>query len=335
MKILITGAAGGIGSLVTELLNSKYELVLVDNFRNGFKENLPGYFIHNIDVCSNDFINFACEQKPDVILHLAAITSLPDCEVNKTECININVGGTVNVLEAARHSGVDKIIFASTSAVYENNSAEEAPFTEDLSVSPYLFYSLSKKMAEEVCKAYIENYDLKIVTLRFFNILGPNQDTERKSPPLLNYLVKKVVAKEQPFLHSDGNQKRDYVSVYDLVKLIDLILEDENFNSDCYNVSSGVAISVKEIVGFVERTLKIIVNPLYRPSSMLWDSYPQLFETKKPLNKNVVNKETNKFSLGSNNKLFTRYGWLPNESIQNEFEKVITRLYSKINHIKD
>jgi nucleoside-diphosphate-sugar epimerase len=148
-------------------------------------------------------------------------------------------------------------------------------------------------------------------------------------------LVKKVVAKEQPFLHSDGNQKRDYVSVYDLVKLIDLILEDENFNSDCYNVSSGSAISVKEIVGFVEKTLKIIVNPLYRPSSMLWDSYPQLFETKKPLNKNVVNKETNKFSLGSNNKLFTRYGWLPNESIQNEFEKVITRLYSKINHIKD
>jgi nucleoside-diphosphate-sugar epimerase len=330
MKILITGAAGGIGSLVTELLGEKYDLVLVDNFRNGFKENSPGYFIHNFDICNHDFINFVCEKKPDVILHLAAITSLPDCEVNKTECIKINVGGTVNVIEAARSAGVNKIIFASTSAVYENNSFEEAPFTEVLNVSPYLFYSLSKKMAEEVCQSYIENYGMNIITLRFFNILGPNQDTERKSPPLLNYLVKKIIAGEKPVLHSDGNQKRDYVSVYDLVKLIDLILEDKNFESECYNVSSGVAISVKEIVEFVEKTLKIIVNPIYRPSSMLWDNYPQLFETNKPLDKNVVNKETNKFSLGSNKKLFTRYGWLPNQSIQNEFEKVINRLYLKI-----
>jgi UDP-glucose 4-epimerase len=330
MKILITGAAGGIGSLVTELLGEKYELVLVDNFRNGFRENLPGYMIHNLDICSDNFKDFVCQEKPDVILHLAAITSLPDCEVNKTECININVGGTINVLEAARHSGVDKIIFASTSAIYENNLTEETPFTENLNTSPYLFYSLSKKMAEEVCKSYIENYDMKIITLRFFNILGPNQDTERKSPPLLNYLVKQIVAGEQPLLHSDGNQKRDYVSVYDLVRLIDLILKDKNFESECYNVASGVAISVKEIVGIVEDTLKIIANPIYRSSSMLWDNYPQLFGTNKPLNKDVVNREVNKFTLGCNNKLFSRYGWRSNPDFHNEFAKVITKLYMRI-----
>lgn len=330
MKILITGAAGGIGSLVTEQLGEKYDLVLVDNFRNGSNENLPGYFIHNLDICSDTFIKFVCEQSPDVILHLAAITSLPDCEINKTECININVAGTVNVMEAARHSGVEKIIFASTSAVYENNSASEAPFTENLQINPFLFYSLSKKMAEEVCKSYIENYGMKIITLRFFNIFGPNQDIKRKSPPLLNYLVKKIIEGERPILHSDGTQKRDYVSAYDLVRLIDLILEDENFESECYNVSSGISISVKDIVEMIEKTLKIVINPIYRASGMLWDNYPQLFETKKPLNKNVVNKETNKFSLGCNKKLFTKYGWLPNENFQNEFEKVITRLYIRI-----
>jgi UDP-glucose 4-epimerase len=330
MKILVTGAAGGIGSLICESLSENYELFLVDNFRNGFRENLPGYEIHEFDICSDEFIKFTCQVMPDVILHLAAITSLPDCESNKSECININVSGTVNVLEAARYANVNKVIFASTSAVYENNLENEAPYNEDITVNPLLFYSLSKKMAEEICHSYIKNYNMNIMILRFFNIFGPNQDNKRKSPPLLNYLVKSVLKNEQPLLHSDGSQRRDYVSAYDLVELIKLILQDKSFNSGCYNVSSGITLSVNDIMEMVENTLDLKVNPIFRSSNMLWDSYPALFETEKPLDKIVITKEANKFSLGCNEKLFQRFGWKPNTDFQNEFKKVIIKLSQRI-----
>jgi nucleoside-diphosphate-sugar epimerase len=330
MKILITGAAGGIGSLICESLGEHFELVLVDNFRNGFRENLPNHCIHEIDICSKEFIDLTKNVKPDVILHLAAITSLPDCESNKSECIQVNVNGTVNVLEAARHANVEKIIFASTSAVYENNLSTESPFIESLQVSPLLFYSLSKKMAEDVCNSYIKNYDMNIITLRFFNIFGPNQDTKRKSPPLLNYLVKSVIDQVQPVLHSDGKQERDYVSAYDLVELIKTILQNDTFESDCYNVASGATLSVKDIVHFVEVSLGTKVNPIFRSPSMLWDNYPALFETNKPLNKNVISKEANKFSLGCNKKLFKKFGWKPTTEFQKEFEKVIIKLSERI-----
>jgi len=330
MKVLITGAAGGIGSLICESLSKHFDLILVDNFRNGFRENLPNHYVHEIDICSKEFIDFTNNIKPDVILHLAAITSLPDCESNKLECIHVNVNGTVNVLEAARHADVQKIIFASTSAVYENNLPTESPFVESLQVSPLLFYSMSKKMAEDVCNSYIKNYDMNIITLRFFNIFGPNQDTKRKSPPLLNYLVKSVIDQVQPVLHSDGKQKRDYVSAYDLVELIKTILQKDTFESDCYNVASGATLSVKDIVCFVEDSLDTKVDPIFRSPNMLWDNYPVLFQTNKPLNKNVISKEANKFSLGCNEKLFKRFGWKPTIEFQKEFQKVIIKLSERI-----
>ena len=330
MKILITGAAGGIGSLITEELSQKHDLFLVDNFRNGFRENLPGFQIHEIDICKPDFITFVKNIQPDLILHLAAITSLPDCEINKMDCIEVNVSGTINVLEAARMTGVQKIIFASTSAIYENNDKSEAPFHEDLSVNPLLFYCMSKKMAEDVCHAYIKNYGMNIMILRFFNIFGPNQDNKRKSPPLLNYLVTKILNDEQPILHSDGYQERDYVSAYDLVKLFDKIVDDENFESKTYNVCSGKTISVRNIVEMAEQSLNKAANPIFRSSEMLWDSYQNLFETYFPLKKNIVVKEVNKFSLGTNEKLYKRYGWQPNPNLKQEFNKVIIKLAERI-----
>lgn len=330
MKILITGAAGGIGSLIAEELSQKHDLILVDNYRNGFKENLQGFQIHEIDICKPVFIEFVEKNKPDMILHLAAITSLPDCEINKIECIDINVSGTVNVLEAARNSGVQKIIFASTSAIYENNDKSEAPFHENLQVNPLLFYCMSKKMAEDVCQAYVKNYGMNIMILRFFNIFGPNQDNKRKSPPLLNYLVTKVISGEQPILHSDGYQKRDYVSAYDLVKLFNKIIDDNNFESQTYNVCSGITISVRDIIEITEETLSKFSNPVFRPSEMLWDSYQKLFETYFPLKKYIVDKEVNKFSLGTNQKLYKRYGWQPNPNLKEEFKKVILKLVERI-----
>ena len=148
MKILLTGAAGGIGSTLGYYLYKKgHTLTLVDNLRNGYAENLTingetfGKF-YNLSVCNQDLVEVLKDQY-DCIIHLAAITALPDCEINAVETINVNVAGTMNILECARKWNVPHVIFSSTSAVYEGN--KEKLFTEDLNINPRLWYSLSKK----------------------------------------------------------------------------------------------------------------------------------------------------------------------------------------------
>ena len=323
MRILLTGAAGGIGSTLGYYLHKKkHELTLVDNLRNGYEENLLiggrefGNF-HNQDVCDFE-LGDKLLKSYDCIIHLAAITALPDCESNVNDTIRINVAGTTNIIECARKWNVPHIIFASTSAIYENN--KEKLFTENLEVNPRLWYSLSKKMAEEVCESYRINYGMNITTLRFFNVFGPRQDIHRKNPPLLNYLVREIKQGKQPVLHSTGEQARDYIHVDDVVKLIDLCLEKKS--NDTFNVCTGSLLSVNQIVKYVCETFDSDTKPIYREASRLWDTYPHLFSGDYPLNREIVAKETNKYSKGSYQKAKELLGWEPNTDLETLIKKV-------------
>lgn len=334
MKILITGAAGGIGSTLGSQLNKKgYELILVDNFRNGYRENL---LIDNqtfgesyeIDINSEEFHELVIKESPEAIVHLAAITSLPDCEVNYRECIRCNVEGTASVLGAARKAGIKKIIFASTSAVYENTDLTRHGFLESDETSPRLFYSLSKKMAEDICKTFIENYGMNIITLRFFNVIGPRQDVHRKSPPLINYIIKELSKGISPILHSDGNQARDYIHVDDVVDLIEKCLKSEMLESNIFNVSTGTLTSVSEIMESVKSGIELgsNINATYRNPDMLWDSYRNLFDGEFPLKKNIVEKETIKKSLGNNSLAKSILKWSPNKDIKGMIKSMVSAI---------
>jgi nucleoside-diphosphate-sugar epimerase len=331
MKILITGAAGGIGStLGYELYKAGHELILIDNFRNGYPQNLIisgekyGKF-HNVDITATTILSHIIQtEKIEAVIHLAAITALPDCESNKSECIRVNVEGTTSVLEACRKNGIDRILFSSTSAVYENNNILDSPYKEELEITPSLFYSLSKKMAEEICNSYSTNYGMNIQILRFFNVMGPKQDLYRKSPPLINYLVKCFINEESPVLHSDGEQLRDYIHVDDVVSLIQLLLKNEP-NSMTINVCSGTLVSLNDIVRYVKEELQSDIEPNYRDASMLWDSYEKLFKDDYSLNKNVVTKEVKKFCLGNNQKAKS-FGWIPNEDMEHLIRKTVREI---------
>lgn len=327
MKILLTGAAGGIGSTLGYFLHKKgHTLTLIDNLRNGYIENLTinedtfGKF-YNLSICDTNLVDLVNDHY-DCIIHLAAITALPDCETNSVNTINTNVSGTMNILNCARKWNVPHVIFASTSAVYENN--KEKIFTEDLVVSPRLWYSLSKKMAEEVCESYRTNYNMKITTLRFFNVFGPRQDIHRKNPPLLNYLVREIKEGGSPMLHSDGEQKRDYIHVDDVVKLIDICLDKSP--NDTFNVCTGTLISVNQIVKYVLEVFNSNITPQYRDASKLWDTYPELFKGSYSLNKDIVAKETNKYSRGSYQKAKEILGWQPNTNLEELFKKVVSEI---------
>jgi nucleoside-diphosphate-sugar epimerase len=317
MNILITGIAGGIGStLGYQLYKNGHTIVGVDNFNNGYQENLTingetycEFYEQDIRQPLDSIMN---RHTIDVVVHLAAITALPDCECNPVEAMSVNVAGTASILDAARRANVKQVIFASTSAVYENNLI---PFKESLDVNPRLVYSLSKKLAEEVCTSYVHNYGMNIAVLRFFNVFGPRQDIHRTSPPLINYVVKELVNGRVPVLHSTGDQQRDYIYVDDVTNLIERCLGNPRAQGT-FNVCTGQLLSVRQIVDYIQEELGTTVTPVYKDSALFWDKYPALFEGKYPLHKDIVVKEVNKFSLGDPTLAQTVLGWQPNTDLK-------------------
>ena len=272
MKILITGAAGQIGSGLSKLLiENGHDLTLVDNLRNGYLENLKDDAneviapFYEVDITSGEFF-LKCGDQYDVIIHLAAITSLPDCESNPLETLRINVSGTANVLEFAREFDVPHVIFASTSAIYENNDTEV--FTEDLEVNPRLYYSLSKKMSEDLIESYRENYGMTVTILRFFNVFGPDGDQTRPNPPLLNFAYRELSHDRAPVLSGDGEQVRDFIWVKDVVRMLELCMIKQP--NDVFNVCSGKTVSVNQMSQWVAEALgKEHIGLDHKPASEL------------------------------------------------------------------
>lgn len=332
MKIIVTGAAGGIGSTLSHRLHKEgHDLLLVDNFRNGYRENLTidGQTfgtLYEVDITDEKQLESVPFAGADCVIHLAAVTSLADCEAHPIEAYNVNVMGTLNVLEKSRRAGIPHVIFSSTSAVYENN--KEATFTEDLPVSPHLSYSLTKKMAEDLVASYRSKYDMTITVLRFFNVFGPRQDIHRKSPPLLNYLVKELSAGRIPMLHSDGLQQRDYIHVDDVVRLVDACLVQKP--NDNFNVCTGKLLSVLEIVDLVRSALGTDLKPAFRDAAMLFDCYPELFSGRFPLKRAIVAAETNKFSRGSYDKAQRVLNWTPNTDLPSLFKSVVEDMVQRL-----
>ena len=194
-KILITGGAGFVGSQLGYILHKKgHDIVLLDNMLYGRLDNLVvnneffGEFI-GMDIRSKELFNVM--RNVDYVFHFAGIAPLPDCQTNPYQAIDINVAGTANVLEAARFNGVKKVIFSSTSAIYENNKS--FPTSEQDDTLPYLIYSTSKKQAEMLCYSFFKTYGLNVIALRFFNVYGPHQDMKRKHPPFIGYIIKELL----------------------------------------------------------------------------------------------------------------------------------------------
>ena len=325
MKILITGAAGQIGSGLSKLLiENGHDLTLVDNLRNGYLENLKDDAneviapFYEVDITSGEFF-LQCGDQYDVIIHLAAITSIPDCESNPLETLRINVSGTANVLEFAREFNVPHVIFSSTSSIYENNDTEV--FTEDLEVNPRLYYPLSKKMSEELIQSYRENYGMTVTILRFFNVFGPDGDQTRPNPPLLNLVWRELSSDRSPMISGDGEQVRDFIWVRDVVRMLELCMIKQP--NDVFNVCSGKIVSVNQISQWVAEALgKEHIGTNHKPANELWSEYPEIFQGSYPLNKSLVAKETTRYSKGSFEKAERILGWRPHTDMESLVKKV-------------
>lgn len=262
MKILITGVAGFIGSnLADRLLAEGYEVVGIDNLSQGLETQIPeGVIFHKADIRSKDI--YPLFHGVDFVFHFAAKTSIPDCQDDPISAGEINIIGTINVLEAAKMAGVKGFIYSETAAVYEGSKSLPTPETD---VHPQSFYAVSKFSGGMLAEAYHRFYDLPVVRLRYFNVYGPRQDYRRSIPPVMSAFIIQLLKGEAPIIYGDGSKKRDFVHVDDVNDFHLFCLKNKGVYGKVFNIGSGENYSVLETYQMISRNLGISTPPIFKP----------------------------------------------------------------------
>ncbi len=239
MKVLITGGGGFIGSAVVRYLMGKGISVrvfdLVEPNIDGDIEKVRGSILDN---------NIICEavRGCDAVVHLAAMLGVRKTEIERIDCLNINIGGTVNLLEACIKDGVKKIVFSSSSEVYGEPSV--IPIKEDSELKPKSVYAITKLASEEYVKAYNKRYGIKYSIVRFFNVYGIGQVAEFVLPRF----VKAVLDNKPPMVYGSGEQVRSFCYMEDAAQGVYLALTKDEAIGDVFNIGNDKAkISVKEL----------------------------------------------------------------------------------------
>jgi nucleoside-diphosphate-sugar epimerase len=323
--ILITGGAGFIGSqLGHHLWKNGYRVILLDNMRYGHLDHLVvngqlfGEFLGR-DV--RDRALAPHFEGVDTVFHFAGIAALPVCQANPAEAYDVNLTGTANVLELARRAGVRRVVFSSTSAVYEGTPTN--PHAETDVIAPNLVYALTKAAAERLCEGYAKNSGLDIIVCRFFNVYGPHQDAKRLSPPFTSYVARELVAGRRPKLYNRSDARRDYVHVSDLIALLQKMLESpSHYRAEVFNVGSGRGFSVPELYGELRAIAGKDIEPVYGDPGAFWDAYGELFAGPRPLARERVSEEVHKHAVADVAKAMREFGWRPQMDLRAGLESV-------------
>lgn len=256
-KILVTGAAGFIGSnLVDELLANGAIVIGLDNMFNGNIENLqsalksPNFTFIKGDVRDLDaLLNIMIDVQ--IVYHEAAFTSVSQSIKIPQLCNDVNVGGTINILNAARIRDVERVIFASSSAVYGDTPS--LPKHEQMALMPISPYGVSKLAAESYCVVYYEVYGLETVALRYFNVFGPRQKDSPYSGVIAIFLSK-IMHDINPTIFGDGTQSRDFTYVKDVIRANMLAAISKKAVGKAINIASGKPITLTELTNIMLKT---------------------------------------------------------------------------------
>ena len=245
-KVLVTGAAGFIGSHLAERLRSMgLEVAGIDNFVNGYEENLAalkgdhGFNLTRGDILNPKDLSKACEGV-DSVIHMAAQPSVAKSAENPMKDFEVNAAGTLNLLECARKGDVRTVLLASSSTVYGES---KLPTPEEHPLRPISNYGASKAAAEAYCSSYHSLYRLKTASLRFFNIYGP-----RSRKGVMFDLLKKLREDRKKLeVLGTGDQEKDYLYINDAVDATLLVAEKGKLAGEAYNIGSGKAYTLKEL----------------------------------------------------------------------------------------
>jgi len=247
---LVTGGAGFIGSHIAQaLLKKNQKIRIFDNFSSGKIENLigleGGLEIINGDLRDKDQVRKAV-MDIDIIFHEAAFVSNPLSLQQPTECFDINVHGTENLLEASRLAGVKRIVLASSAAVY--GKSNEFPLSEEAEVNPLTPYAASKSINEIYAGLYSRSYDMEVVALRYFNVFGPRQSPDSEYAGAIPIFIGNLMDKKQITIFGDGKQTRDLIYVDDVVRANLIAAKYPSVAGQVFNICTGSETSVQVLV---------------------------------------------------------------------------------------
>jgi len=246
-KVIVTGGAGFIGStLVDKLIKQGIEVTILDNLSTGKKENInPKAEFIKCDISTVSLVDLEFYiNGADTVFHLAATPQVQYSIENPTD--NNNINSLVNILEASKTVNVKRLIFSSTSALYGN--PQYTPIDENHPINPLSPYALHKLVGEQYCKLFSDIYNLDTVCLRYFNVYGDRMPKKGAYRSVLSVFTEQYL-KKQPFnIVNDGEQKRDFIHVNDIVEANILsAISTKNFKGKIYNIGTNQSYTVNEI----------------------------------------------------------------------------------------
>jgi len=238
---LVTGGAGFIGSnIVDELIRRGGDVRILDNFSTGREENVADFAerVQMIrgDICDRETVD-AAVAGADYVIHQAALASVPRSISDPTSNNQVNVGGTLNLLDAAQRHGVKRFVYASSSSIY--GDSEVLPKVETMPTNPKSPYAVAKLAGEHYCKVFSELHGLPTVALRYFNVFGPRQDPGSEYSAVIPIFVKALVTGVSPTIYGDGEQSRDFTYISNVVEANMLACHSETSGAKIYNVACG------------------------------------------------------------------------------------------------
>ena len=267
MNYLITGGAGFIGSNTAEILvKDGHSVRILDNFSSGKKTNLQD-IKGDIDLIEGDIRDSLAVARAvdeiDYVLHLAAMPSVPKSISDPLSSNEINITGTLTVLEAARRADVKKFVLASSAAVY--GDSPELPKRENMLPNPLSPYAIQKLVGEYYCKVYWELYQFPAVALRYFNVYGPKQDPHGDYASVIPKFISVVLADEKPVVFGDGLQSRDFVFISDCARANILAATNEDMVGQAYNVAAGKTYTLNELLDALRNVTGKKIEAIYDP----------------------------------------------------------------------
>jgi UDP-glucose 4-epimerase len=254
-KVLVTGGSGFIGSnLVKKLILDNNEVVVIDNLSSGFINNID--YLNDVKFINGDIRNINDVKKAingvEVVFHLAASVGNKRSIDFPSLDSEINVLGTINILDECVREGVRKIVTSSSAGIF--GELKTIPIKEDHPIEPDSPYGCSKLCAEKMCLSYSKLYDLEAVCLRYFNVYGPNQrfDAYGNVIPIFVY---KMLHNETIIVYGDGNQTRDFVHVDDVVQA-NINSANSSGVSGAFNIASGQRVSINQLINLITENYK-------------------------------------------------------------------------------
>lgn len=263
MKILVTGGAGFIGShIVDECVRVGHDVVIVDNLATGSVNNLhEAATFYNLDVADRGVRQLIADEKIEAVIHQAAQSAVPPSIRDPLYDAHVNVMGTVNLLQGMRDSGVKKMVFASSAAMY--GMPDYVPVDEEHALRPMSFYGLSKKVDEEYIRLFAEMFGIQYTMFRYANVYGPRQGVVGEGGVIAIFLDR-MMRNDAVIIEGDGGATRDYIYVGDIARANVIALQSEQ--NLTLNLSTQTEVSVNELFSLMAKLTGYEQDPVHGPA---------------------------------------------------------------------